>query len=335
MRRPARAACWSTIFPKLAAGAGQAPTIKDAPPLIYHLSGEKAKDLDVRARAAFASYRNSPARPLGRATFPAGSRNGAGTVPPAFCVVAQGAKVVMLGSEVFSYDASRMFAYTVDLPIAGQVVRASVREPFLAFVLRFDPVRIAELVLKVFPHGVPSAQESRAIIVGRTSPSITDAAARLVESMAQPAEAELVAPLIVDEIFTRLLLSSIGPRVAQLGQNESAVRRVATAVSWVREHFAQPVKLEALADMVHMSVSSFHQHFKAVTSMTPLPYQKLLRLQEARRLMLSRMVDAGSAAREVGYLSPAQFSREYARERLLMGRAQARTGHVSDGVGRW
>ena len=244
-----------------------------------------------------------------------------GTVPPAFCVVAQGAKVVMLGSEVFSYDASRMFAYAVDLPIAGQVVRASVREPFLAFVLRLDPVRIAELALKVFPHGVPSAQESRAIIVGRTPPSITDAAARLVESMAQPAEAELVAPLIVDEIFTRLLLSSIGPRVAQLGQNESAVRRVATAVSWVREHFAQPVKLEALADMVHMSVSSFHQHFKAVTSMTPLQYQKLLRLQEARRLMLSRMVDAGSAAREVGYLSPAQFSREYAR---LFGRAPTR-----------
>lgn len=244
-----------------------------------------------------------------------------GTVPPAFCVVAQGAKVVMLGSEVFSYDASRMFAYAVDLPIAGQVVRASVREPFLALVLRLDPYRIAELALKVFPHGVPGSHESRAIIVGRTPPSITDAAARLVESMAQPAEAELLAPLIVDEIFTRLLLSSIGPRVAQLGQNESAVRRVATAVSWVREHFAQPVKLDALADMVHMSVSSFHQHFKAVTSMTPLQYQKLLRLQEARRLMLSRMVDAGSAAREVGYLSPAQFSREYAR---LFGRAPTR-----------
>ena len=244
-----------------------------------------------------------------------------GTVPPAFCVVAQGAKVVMLGSEVFSYDASRMFA-------SPWICRSPARSCVPACASRSSPscsgsirYRIAELALKVFPHGVPSAQESRAIIVGRTPPSITDAAARLVESMAQPAEAELVAPLIVDEIFTRLLLSSIGPRVAQLGQNESAVRRVATAVSWVREHFAQPVTLEALADMVHMSVSSFHQHFKAVTSMTPLQYQKLLRLQEARRLMLSRMVDAGSAAREVGYLSPAQFSREYAR---LFGRAPTR-----------
>jgi AraC-like DNA-binding protein len=243
------------------------------------------------------------------------------TVPPAFCVVAQGAKIVMLGSEVFSYDASRMFAYAVDLPIAGQVVRASAREPFLALVLRLDPYRIAELTLKAFPHGVPSSHESRGIIVGRTPTSITDAAARLVESMAQPAEAELLAPLIVDEMLTRLLLSPIGPRVAQVGQNESAVQRVATAVSWVREHFTQPVTLDALADMVHMSVSSFHQHFKAVTSMTPLQYQKVLRLQEARRLMLSRMVDAGSAAREVGYLSPSQFSREYAR---LFGRAPTR-----------
>jgi len=243
------------------------------------------------------------------------------TVMPTFCVVAQGAKTVMLGREVFSYDATRMVAYAVDLPIAGQLVRASVREPFLALVLRLDPYRIAELALKVFPHGVPTPTDSRAVIVGRTPTAIIDTAARLMESMSQPAEARLLAPLIVDELLTRLLLSAIGPRVAQVGQNDSAVQRVATAVSWVREHFTQPVTLDALADMVHMSVSSFHHHFKAVTSMTPLQYQKVLRLREARRLMLARMVDAGSAAREVGYLSPSQFSREYAR---LFGRAPTR-----------
>ncbi len=131
--------------------------------------------------------------------------------------------------------------------------------------------------------------------------------------MAQPADAELLAPLVVDEILIRLLRSSIGPRVALMGQQESGVQRVAKAVSWVREHFAQPVAVDDLADLAHMSVSSFHQHFKAVTSMSPLQYQKVLRLHEARRPMWSRMLDAGSAGRQVGYLSASQFSYEYTR----------------------
>jgi AraC-like DNA-binding protein len=254
--------------------------------------------------------RSRPTRELERAT-----------VPPTLCIVAQGAKTVMLGREVYPYDASCLVAYAVDLPIAGQVIRASHREPFLVLVLELDPYKIAELTLKAYPHGVPSPQTSRGVIVGQTTAAIVDAAARLVESMAHPAEAELLAPLAVDEILFRLLLSPIGPRVAQIGQKESSVHRVAKAVSWVREHFSQPITLEGLADLVHMSVSSFHQHFKAVTTMTPLQYQKVLRLQEARRLMLSRMLDAGSAARQVGYLSASQFSREYTR---LFGNAPTR-----------
>jgi AraC-like DNA-binding protein len=227
----------------------------------------------------------------------------------------------MLGREAYSYDASCLVAYAVDLPVAGQVIRASDREPFLVLVLDLDPCKIAELTVKVYPHGVPSPRSNRGVIVGQTTKAIVDAAARLVESMAHPAEAELLAPLVVDEILIRLLLSPIGPRVAQLGQHESSVQRVAKAVSWVREHFAHSITLEDLADLVHMSVSSFHQHFKAVTTMTPLQYQKLLRLQEARRLMLSRMMDAGGAAREVGYVSASQFSREYTR---LFGSAPTR-----------
>jgi transcriptional regulator GlxA family with amidase domain len=135
------------------------------------------------------------------------------------------------------------------------------------------------------------------VILGQSTTAIVDAAARLVESMAHAAEADLLAPLVVDEILMRLLLCPIGPRVAQIGQQGSSVQRVAKALSWVREHFTQPITLEGLADLAHMSVSSFHQHFKAVTTMTPLQYQKVLRLQEARRLMLSRMLDAGGAAR--------------------------------------
>jgi AraC-like DNA-binding protein len=242
-------------------------------------------------------------------------------VLPALCIVAQGAKTVMLGREVYSYDASRLVTYAVALPLAGRVTQASRLEPFLVLVIRLDPRRIAELTLKVFPHGVPGSNNSRGVIVGPTTTAIVDAAARLVESMAHPGEAEFLSPLVIDEILVRLLLSPAGPRVAQIGQQESSVNRVATAVSWVREHFAQPIALDDLANLAHMSVSSFHQHFKAVTNMTPLQYQKVLRLQEARHLMLTRMLDAGSAARQVGYLSASQFSREYTRH---FGRAPTR-----------
>jgi len=139
--------------------------------------------------------------------------------------------------------------------------------------------------------------------------------------MAHPADAELLAPLVIDEVLIRVLRSAIGARIAQIGQAESGVQRVAKAVTWVRAHFAQPVAVETLADLAHMSLSSFHQHFKAVTSMSPLQYQKVLRLHEARRLMLSRMMDAGSAGREMGYLSASQFSREDTR---LFGNAPSR-----------
>lgn len=243
------------------------------------------------------------------------------TVSPALCIVAQGAKVVVLGRDVYAYDSSRMIAYSVELPVAAQIVRASHREPFLALKLDLHGYKIAELSLKVFPHGVPSPRDSRGVCVGQATTAIVDAASRLLELMADPTDADLFAPLVIDEILMRLLRSSIGARVALLGHQESGVQRVAKAVSWVREHFAQPIKVDDLADLANMSLSSFHQHFKAVTAMSPLQYQKVLRLHEARRLMLARMLDAGSAGRQVGYLSASQFSREYAR---LFGSAPTR-----------
>ena len=243
------------------------------------------------------------------------------TVSPALCIVAQGAKVVVLGREVFAYDSSRMIAYSVELPVAAQIVRATQREPFLALKLDLDAYKVAELSLKVFPHGVPSPRDTRGVCVGQTTTAMVDAAARLLELMADPTEAALFAPLVIDEILMRLLRSGIGPRVALLGQQESGVQRVTKAVTWVREHFAQPIRIEELADLANMSLSSFHQHFRAVTAMSPLQYQKVLRLHEARRLMLARMLDAGSAGRQVGYLSASQFSREYAR---LFGSAPTR-----------
>jgi len=231
---------------------------------------------------------------------------------PALCIVAQGAKSVMLGQEVYEYDASRMIIYSVDLPVAAQVTRASHSEPYLGLRLDIDPHKVAELVLKVFPHGLPRVREGRAVCITQADMNIFNAAIRLVELMAQPEDAELLAPLVIDEILIRLLRSPIGVRVAQIGLTDSGVQGVAKAVSWLRANFSEPMKVEELAELAHMSVSSFHQHFKSVTSMSPLQYQKVLRLQEARRLMLS-MMDAGTASWHVGYQSASQFSREYSR----------------------
>ncbi len=232
---------------------------------------------------------------------------------PCLCIIAQGAKTVIVGQDVYEYDASRMLVFSVALPIASQVTQASASQPYLGFKLDLDPQKIAELVLKVYPHGLPPAQERRAIYVSPLDGGIINATIRLIECLGRPRDAELLAPLITEEILIRLLRSPIGIRVAQMGFAESSLQRVEKAISWLRANFSQPMKVEELADLVHMSVSSFHEHFKSVTSMSPLHYQKVLRLQEARRLMLSTMMDAGTASQRVGYLSASQFSREYSR----------------------
>jgi AraC-like DNA-binding protein len=229
------------------------------------------------------------------------------------CIVAQGGKTVTVGDEVYEYDASQMIVFSVALPVAAQVTQATPSQPYLSLRLELDPRKIAELVLKVYPRGLAPVQERNAVYLTPAEESFIDAAMRLMGCLAHPADAELLAPLIIDEILIRLLRSPIGVRVAQMGFAESSVYRVEKAISWLRENYSQPMKVEELAEMVHMSVSSFHEHFKAVTSMSPLQYQKVLRLQHARRLMLSTMMDAGAASQQVGYLSASQFSREYSR----------------------
>ena len=229
------------------------------------------------------------------------------------CIVAQGAKTVIVGDEVYEYDSSQMIVFSVALPVAAQVTQATPSQPYLSLRLELDPHKIAELVLKVYPRGLPPVQERNAVYLTPVDDCIVNAAIRLMECLAHPGDADLLGPLVMEEILIRLLRSPIGVRVAQMGFAESSVQRIAKAISWLRENYAQPIKVEDLAEMVHMSVSSFHEHFKAVASMSPLQYQKVLRLQEARRLMLSAMVDAGTASQRVGYLSPSQFSREYSR----------------------
>lgn len=236
-----------------------------------------------------------------------------GVLSSSLCLVAQGAKRVILGPESYDYDASRMLVYSIDVPVAAQVTQASLDEPFLGLRLDLDPSRIADLTAKVFPHGLPPHGEGRAICVDRGDAQVLNAVVRLMGLASQPGDAELLAPLVIDEILIRLLRSPLGLRVALIGQEESRIHQVSKAVTWVRAHFDQPLDVERLAAQVHMSPSSFHQHFKAVTSLSPLQYQKALRLQEARRLMLLTMLDAGTAGRRVGYQSASQFAREYGR----------------------
>jgi hypothetical protein len=156
---------------------------------------------------------------------------------PSLCMVMQGAKSVIVGQDVYEYDASRMIVFSVALPVASQVTRASQTEPYLGFKLDLDPHKIADLVFKVYPQGLPPVQERRAVYVAPLDPAIVNAATRLMECLGRPGDAELVAPLIVDEILIRLLRSPIGVRVAQMGFAESSLDRIAKAVAWLRANF--------------------------------------------------------------------------------------------------
>ena len=235
------------------------------------------------------------------------------TLGPALCVAAQGSKAIMLGREVLEYDPAHLLVFAVDLPVSSQVTRASRKDPYLGFVMDLDPARVAELAARVYPRGTPRTSDVGGLYAGRSTDAIVDAVSRLLELMANPDDADLLGPLVVDEILIRLLRTPIGRRVAQIGDPKSGVQRIADAVAWIRAHFAQPITVDEMAGSVHMSASSFHQRFKAITSMSPLQYQKVLRLHEARRLMLFQSMDATEACRRVGYVSPSQLSREYSR----------------------
>lgn len=235
------------------------------------------------------------------------------TMRPSICLVAQGAKTLWLGRETIEYDSSRMLVFSVDLPVSTHVVKASRTEPFLCFGLELDARRLAGLVPRVFPRGVPEPERAVGLCITPPAAALIDSASRLLETLHDSTEADLLGPLILDEILIRLLRSPIGPRLAQVGGTDAGVQRIARAISELRDRFAQPISVRHLADVARMSLSSFYEHFRAATTMTPLQYQKVLRLHEAKRLMLTGSVTAKEAALAVGYLSASQFSREYGR----------------------
>lgn len=230
---------------------------------------------------------------------------------PSVIIAAQGVKTFMVGKEIFQVGNSRMLMFPVALPVAFQITQASSLEPFLGVGLILDPEKISEFVPKVWPQGLPPVKAPSAGYMTAADAGIINAVARLIECQDNAGDTELLAPIIKDEILMRLLRSPLGVHIAEMGFVDSSVQHITKAIDWLRDHFSQPMKVSDLAKLAHMSVSVFHGHFKAVTSMSPLQYQKALRLQEARRLMLSRQMDALTASQLVGYISPTQFSRDY------------------------
>jgi AraC-like DNA-binding protein len=231
---------------------------------------------------------------------------------PSLCVVAQGAKEVVLADEAYRLDPAQSLLVSVDLPVAARVVEASPERPYLAVRIALDPAVVGELLadgVTAPPLGPPA----RGLGATPVEPPLLDAVTRLVALLDSPQDVGPLAPLVLREITYRLLTGPQGTRLRQIASAGAPAHRIARAIRLLKDHFADPLQIESLARQVGMSPSAFHLHFKGVTAMSPLQYQKRLRLQEARRLMLGEGLDAAEAAFRVGYESPSQFSREYRR----------------------
>lgn len=235
------------------------------------------------------------------------------TLPPSVCLIGQGRKRLMLGELEFIYDANDFLVTSVDLPVVAQIIDASESRPYLGLTLALDLQAIAGLMLdRRLP--TPAAEDGRlGIAVSRLSGPLLDAILRLMDLLNEPEGIPVLAPLIKAEIYYRLLIGEQGPRLRQIVSAEGRGFQVSRAIDWLRENFDKPVRVEELARKVGMGTSTLHSHFRSVTSMSPLQFQKRLRLTEARRLMLAEHTDAASAAYQVGYESPSQFSRDYSR----------------------
>jgi AraC-like DNA-binding protein len=232
---------------------------------------------------------------------------------PRICVIAQGAKRVQLGDDAYVYDTHHFLVTSVDLPTFVQVIKASQEKPYLGLVLNIDQREISQLMVDSNLPPPRPQQSSRGMGTGEVTVPLLTAFQRLIDLLAEPKDIPILAPIIKREIFYRLLVSDQGARLRQIASAGSQSQQIARAIEWLKGNFSRPLRIEDLASQVNMSTSTFHHHFREVTAMSPLQYQKWLRLSEARRLMLAENQDATTAAFQVGYESPSQFSREYGR----------------------
>lgn len=236
-----------------------------------------------------------------------------GIYEPSICLVAQGSKRVLLGEDAYVYDANHYLITSVDLPVMAHVVEASKEKPFLGLILKLDQRTISQLIVDSNLPLPRSQQSSRGMAVSEVSLSLLNAFRRLIDLLDEPESIPILAPLIQREIVYRLLIGDQGLRLRQIGAAGSHSHQIARAIDWLKGNFTQPLRVDDLAAYTRMSTSAFHHHFRALTAMSPLQFQKWLRLHEARRLMLIEHLDSASAAFQVGYESPSQFSREYSR----------------------
>jgi len=236
-----------------------------------------------------------------------------GLTEPSICMIAQGAKRIHLEDESFDYDVNNYLISSVHLPSTYQVITASAEKPYLGLVLKFDMRELSQLMID---SNLPSPRTKiveRCMATGAVTLPLLTAIQRLVALLDEPDDIPILAPLLHREILYRLLMGDQGSKLRQIASAGSRSNQMARAIDWLKTNFSQQLKIEELAEMANMSSSSFHSHFRSMTSLSPLQYQKHLRLQEARRLMLAEDLDATRAAFQVGYESSSQFSREYSR----------------------
>jgi AraC-like DNA-binding protein len=232
---------------------------------------------------------------------------------PSVALIVQGAKRVLLGEETYLYDACRFLVTSVNLPVIGEIIEASPGKPFLALNMKLDQRAMTELMVsgnRPSPRAVPTG---RGMAVGHATMPLLQAFQRLIDLLDEPDDIPVLAPLIQREILYRLMVSDQGARLWQIASVGSQGHRIARAIDWLKTHATEPLRIDELANSVQMSTSTFHHHFRELTAMSPLQFQKWLRLNEARRLMLTEHLDASTAAFRVGYESASQFGREYHR----------------------
>ena len=228
---------------------------------------------------------------------------------PMLCVILEGAKQTTLGARSYVYRGGDYMVVSADLPVSGQVLDA----PYAAIGIPLNPVVIADLMLET-GGAVEDAAPGHALVVSRMDAPLIDAVGRLIDLLDRPQDVAVMAPMIRREILWRLLAGEHGDMVRQIGAGDGRLGRVQRVIRRLREHYAEPIRIEALAELAGMSETSLHRHFKAVTSMSPLQFQKQVRLQEARNRLLSDGRDIAGVGFAVGYDSPSQFSREYSRQ---------------------
>ena len=237
-------------------------------------------------------------------------------VVPSLCVVAQGSKEAILGGKSYVYDPYKYLLTTVEVPITIRVVEASQERPYLGFRLNLDPALVGSVMVEIGQvalRGVDDSPDAKAMTVSPMNDTLLDAAVRLIRLLDSPTEARLLLPSVTREIVYRLLVGEQGARLREMTLMGGHTHRIAQTVEKICRELNQPLHVEALARGIGMSVSGFHHHFKTVTAMSPLQFQKQLRLQEARRLMLGERLDAATAGFRVGYEDASHFSRDYKR----------------------